>query len=70
MAVLALAATWVPQAAATPAPGTIERVSLSSAGAERNNLPTGSTTGCSLLTVGKCAKRVVSDDGNAVPSRW
>jgi hypothetical protein len=39
---------------------------LSSAGAERNKLPTGSTTSCSALTVGKCAKRTVSDDGNAV----
>jgi hypothetical protein len=66
MAVLALAATWVPLAVAVPAPGTIERVSLSSTGAERNKLPTDSTTGCSLLTVGTCAKRVVSDDGNAV----
>ncbi|MGH9281390.1 MAG: hypothetical protein ACRD0S_00470 [Acidimicrobiales bacterium] len=41
-------------------------MSLSASGAERNKLPTGSTTGCSALTVGKCAKRTVSDDGNAV----
>ncbi|MGH9002586.1 MAG: TolB family protein, partial [Acidimicrobiia bacterium] len=39
---------------------------MSTAGAERNKLPTGSTTGCSSLTVGKCSKRTVSADGNAV----
>ncbi|MGH2669686.1 MAG: hypothetical protein ACRDH5_11340, partial [bacterium] len=37
---------------------------MSTAGAERNKLPTGSTTGCSSLTVGKCSKRTVSTDGN------
>ncbi len=66
LALALLAALWVPLAQAAPAPGTLERVSLSTGGAERNKLPTGSTTGCSTLTVGKCAKRVISDDGNAV----
>ncbi len=66
LALALLAALWVPLAQAAPAPGTLERVSLSASGAERNKLPTGSTTGCSALTVGKCAKRTVSDDGNAV----
>ena len=66
LALTLLAALWVPLAQAAPAPGQLERVSLSSAGAERNKLPTGSTTGCSTLTIGKCAKRTVSDDGNAV----
>jgi Tol biopolymer transport system component len=37
---------------------------MSNSGAERNKLPTGSTTGCSALTVGKCSKRTISDDGN------
>ena len=66
LALALLAALWVPLAQAAPAPGTLERVSLSSSGVERNKLPTGSTTSCSALTVGKCAKRTVSDDGNAV----
>jgi Tol biopolymer transport system component len=66
LALALLAALWVPLAQAASAPGTLERVSLSAGGAERNKLPTGSTTGCSGLTVGKCAKRTVSDDGNAV----
>ncbi|MGH9039515.1 MAG: S8 family serine peptidase, partial [Acidimicrobiia bacterium] len=48
------------------APGTIERVSMSSAGEQRNKLPAGSTTSCSALTVGKCSKRTISQDGNAV----
>jgi len=66
LALALLAALWVPLAQAAPAPGQIERVSLSTAGIERNKLPTGSTTSCSTLTIGKCAKRTVSDDGNAV----
>jgi hypothetical protein len=66
LALALLAALWVPLAQAAPAPGTLDRVSLSSSGVERNKLPTGSTTSCTQLTLGKCAKRVVSDDGNAV----
>ncbi|MGH8998645.1 MAG: TolB family protein, partial [Acidimicrobiia bacterium] len=56
----------MPFAQAAPAPGGIERVSVSSSGAERNFLPTGSTTSCTPLESGKCAKRTVSDDGSKV----
>ncbi|MGH9041630.1 MAG: hypothetical protein ACRDZ3_15530, partial [Acidimicrobiia bacterium] len=41
-------------------------MSMSTGGAERNKLPTGSTTSCSALTVGKCSKSTISQDGNAV----
>jgi Tol biopolymer transport system component len=64
---LALLGTVLPNAKAASAPGTIDRVSVSATGAQRNNLPTGSSTGCSAeATNGKCTKRSVSDNGDLV----
>ncbi|MGH9038145.1 MAG: TolB family protein, partial [Acidimicrobiia bacterium] len=64
--VLALLMPVKAPAATAASPGMLERVSVASSGAERNQLPTGSTTGCSLLTVGKCAKRTVNEGGTRV----
>jgi Tol biopolymer transport system component len=63
-----LAGVSGPLAQAAPAPGTIERVSVAHDGAERNLLPTGSTTSCApgTATSGNCSHRTISESGSRV----
>jgi len=65
LALILLTPANVPSTSAA-SPGTLERVSVASSGQERNQLPTGSTTGCSLHAVGKCTKRTVNENGTRV----
>jgi hypothetical protein len=57
-----VAALSGPTAHGTPAPGTIDRVSVPDGGGERNVLPTGSSLQCNAQNAGRCTKRTVAVD--------